>query len=88
MLALAGLILVGLDGLPQLELVALDGLQALGVGLVGMVEANLQLVDVALQLLLDPESLSLGALLGLQGGAQGLPGALVVLTKTRGGSGL
>ncbi len=44
-------------------LVALDGLLGLAVGLVGVVQSDLQLVDVSLQLLLDPERLRLGALL-------------------------
>ena len=60
-------------------LVALDGLLRLAVGLVGVVQGNLQLVDVSLQLLLDPERLRLGALLRLQGGLHRLHGALVVL---------
>merc|ERR1719191_2013639 len=75
----AGLVLEGLDGLTELGLVALDGLDALRVGLVGVVQANLQLVDLSLQLLLDAESLTLGSLLGLNGGSQGLHGAAVVL---------
>merc|ERR1740123_2724305 len=53
--------------LPQLALVALDGLQSLIVGLVGVVESNLELVDVSLQLLLHAETLGLGLLLSLQG---------------------
>ncbi len=60
-------------------LVALDGLLGLAVGLVGVVQGNLQLVDVSLQLLLDPERLRLRALLGLQRGLHRLHGALVVL---------
>merc|ERR1719191_1045147 len=75
----AGLVLEGLDGLTELGLVALDGLDALRVGLVGVVQANLQLVDLSLQLLLDAESLTLGSLLGLNGGSRGLHGAAVVL---------
>merc|ERR1719192_1980568 len=75
----AGLVLKGLDGLTELGLVALDGLDSLRVGLVGVVQANLQLVDFSLQLLLDAESLALGSLLGLDGGSQGLHGAGVVL---------
>ena len=38
-------------------------LLGLRVGLVGVVQSNLELVDVALQLLLDPQGFSLGALL-------------------------
>merc|ERR1719197_1716238 len=75
----AGLVLEGLDGLAELGLVTLDGLDALRVGLVGVVQANLQLFDFSLQLLLDAESLALGSLLGLDGGSQGLHGAGVVL---------
>ncbi len=60
-------------------LVALNGLLGLTVGLVGVVQGDLQLVDVSLQLLLDPERLRLGALLRLQRGLHRLHGALVVL---------
>merc|ERR1740123_2578960 len=77
--ATAGLLVLGLS-LAQLALVPLDGLQGLVVGLVGMVQSNLELVDFSLQLLLDPETLSLGALFGVEGGLQGLHGAAVVLT--------
>ena len=49
------------------------------VGLVGMVQGDLQLVDLALELLLDPECLGLGALLGLETRLQGVHGAGVVL---------
>merc|ERR550517_2056766 len=55
-----------LDGLLQLALVALDGLQTLRVGLVGMVETNLELVDLTLKGLLDAEGLALGLLLSLK----------------------
>merc|ERR550534_3479138 len=75
----AGLILKELDGLTELGLVSLDGLQTLRVGLVGVVQANLQLVDLSLELLLDAEGLTLGSLLGLNGGSQGLHGAGMVL---------
>ena len=51
--------------IPQLALVPLDGLVGLGVGLVGMIKGNLQVIDVTLQLLLDPESLLLGLALSL-----------------------
>merc|ERR1719384_1402679 len=53
LLAETGSLLVVHLGLPQLALVALDGLQGLVVGLVGMVESNLKLVDVTLQILLQ-----------------------------------
>merc|ERR1719322_1795302 len=68
-------------GLPQLALVALDALESLVVGLVGVVEGDLKLVDVSLELLLDPQSLGLGLLLGLQGGLHGLHGTSVVLAS-------
>merc|ERR550517_1343543 len=75
----AGLVLVRLDGLTELGLVALDGLDTLRVSLVGVVQSDLQLVDLSLELLLDAESLTLGSLLGLNGGSKGLHGAGVVL---------
>merc|ERR1719351_114084 len=68
-------------GLPQLALVALDALEGLVVGLVGVVERDLELVDVSLELLLDPQGLGLGLLLGLQGSLHGLHGASVVLAS-------
>merc|ERR1719158_56030 len=61
----ASLILEGLDGLTELSLVALDGLQSLRVGLVGVVETNLKFIDLSLKLLLDAETLTLGSLLSL-----------------------
>merc|ERR1719275_349472 len=66
-------------GLLQLALVALDGLQALRVGLVGMVKTNLELVDLTLKGLLDAEGLTLGLLLGLKRSRHGLHGAGMVL---------
>merc|ERR1711878_17389 len=75
----ASLILESLDGLTKLSLVALDGLQTLRVGLVGMVQSNLKLVDLSLELLLDTESLTLGSLLSLNGGSKRLHGAGMVL---------
>merc|ERR1719391_184850 len=56
---LASLILIGLDGFPQLALVTLDGLQTFSISLVGMVKSNLKLIDVTLKLLLDAKSFSL-----------------------------
>ena len=53
-----------LDG--QLALVAFDGLQTLRVGLAGMVETNLELVDLAIKSLLDAEGFTLGLPLGLK----------------------
>merc|ERR1719400_1827635 len=75
----ASLILESLDGLAELGLVSLDGLQTLRVSLVGVVQTNLKLVDLSLELLLDAEALTLGPLLGLNGGSEGLHGAGVVL---------
>merc|ERR1719479_108243 len=75
----AGLLVLSLR-LAQLALVALDGLQGLVVGLVGVVQGDLELVDFSLQLLLDPQTLGLGALLGVEGGLERLHGATVVLT--------
>merc|ERR1719209_2453693 len=63
LLPLPLLLLVGALSLPVLALVALDCLLGLRVGLVGVVKSNLKLVDIALQLLLDPQSLGLGTLL-------------------------
>merc|ERR1719445_1637520 len=75
----ASLILEGLDGLTELGLVSLDGLQSLRVGLVGMVKTNLKLVDLSLELLLDAKSLTLGSLFSLNGGSKRLHGTGVVL---------
>merc|ERR1719150_2049185 len=75
----ARLVLVQLDRLLQLRLVALHALQALRVGLVGVVEADLKLVDLALKSLLHPQGLTLGLLLGFKRGRHGLHGTSVVL---------
>merc|ERR1719400_2751795 len=75
----ASLILESLDGLAELGLVSLDGLQTLRVSLVGVVQTNLKLVDLSLELLLDAEALTLGPLLSLNRGSEGLHGAGVVL---------
>merc|ERR1719211_246984 len=75
----AGLLVLSLR-LAQLPLVPLDGLQGLVVGLVGVVQGDLELVDLSLQLLLDPQTLSLGALLSVEGGLERLHGTAVVLT--------
>merc|ERR1719323_1258210 len=76
----ASLILEGLDGLTELGLVSLDGLQSLRVGLVGVVKTNLKLVDLSLELLLNTKSLTLGSLFSLNGGSKRLHGTGVVLT--------
>merc|ERR1719440_1731311 len=75
----AGLVLVQLDGLLQLGLVALDRLKSLEVSFVGMVETDLELVDLSLQSLLDAEGLALSLLLGLQRGRHGLHSTSMVL---------
>merc|ERR550534_3386545 len=79
LLPLPLLLLVGALGLPVLTLVALDRLLGLRVSLVGVVQSDLQLVNVALKLLLDPQRLGLGALLGLKAGLHGVHGASMVL---------
>merc|ERR550534_166533 len=79
LLPLSLLLLVGALGLPVLALVALDRLLGLRVSLVGVVQSNLQLVNVALKLLLDPQRLGLGALLRLEAGLHGVHGASMVL---------
>merc|ERR1719232_1274424 len=67
--------------LTELTLVSLDGLESLVVGLVGVVQSNLVLVDVRLELLLDSQSLCLGALLRLKGGLEGLHCTSMVLAS-------
>ena len=57
----------------------LDRLKSLGVSFVGMVETDLELVDLSLQSLLDAEGLTLCLLFCLQRGRHGLHGASVVL---------
>ena len=52
--SLSALRLEGLLHIPELALVPLDGLVGLGVGLVGVIQGDLQVIDVTLQLLLDP----------------------------------
>merc|ERR1719195_2405384 len=46
-----------------------------------MVQSNLQLIDLTLQLLLDPQTLGLGALLRLKGGLHGVHGSGMVLAS-------
>merc|ERR1740129_371242 len=77
----AASLLVGTLGLTVLALVSLDGLQGLVVGLVSVVQSNLELIDVRLELLLDPETLGLVALLSLKGSLEGLHGTAVVLAS-------
>merc|ERR1719447_2378629 len=78
---LAGALLILDGGLQLLDLsqVFLDGLHGLGVGAVGVVKRDLQLVDVGLELLLHAKGLLLGLGLGLQGSLHGLESAGVVL---------
>merc|ERR1719188_1804471 len=73
-----GLLVLAL-GLTELSLVSLDGLESLVVGLVGVVQGNLKLVDVRLKLLLDSRTLSLGTLLRLKGSLERLHSTSVVL---------
>merc|ERR1719195_387337 len=81
LLADTGLLGEGALSLPHLALVALDGLLGLVVGLVGMVQGNLQLIDLTLKLLLDPQTLGLGALLRLKGSLHGVHGSGMVLAS-------
>merc|ERR1719295_558555 len=78
---LAGALLILDGGLQLLDLsqVFLDGLHGLGLGAVGVVKRDLQLVDVGLELLLHAKGLLLGLGLGLQGSLHGLESAGVVL---------
>merc|ERR1719222_618477 len=76
-----GLVLEGLDCLLQLALVSLDCLKTLVVGLVGVVKPDHQLVDLAFELLLDPQGISLGSLLSLQRGAHGVHGTGVIFAS-------
>lgn len=57
----------------------LEGLDQLGVVLVGMVQLDLHLIEVRLHLLLHPQCLGAAFGLCLQAGLQGLHSALVVL---------
>merc|ERR1719259_1084756 len=81
LLALAGLILKGLDGFSQLSLVSLDGLESLSIGLVGMVKSNFKLIDISLKFLLDAEWFSLGSLFSFKGSSKRFHGTLVVLAS-------
>merc|ERR1719208_60283 len=77
----SGGLLVLAFSLTELTLVSLDGLESLVVGLVGVVQCNLVLIDVRLELLLDSQTLSLGALLRLQGSLERLHGTSMVLAS-------
>merc|ERR550519_2983454 len=43
----ASCVFVGLDGLTKLSLVTFDSLQSLGIGLVGVIQSNLKLIDIS-----------------------------------------
>merc|ERR1719330_2139701 len=73
-------LLIGALGLAELSLVPLDGLEGLVVGFVSVVQSNLELVDVRLELLLDPETLGLSTLLRLERGLERLHCTSMVLT--------
>merc|ERR1719381_471904 len=77
----AVLLLKGSLNLALLVLVALDGLECLSIGLVGMVKSDLKLIDVRFKLLLDAKSFSLGPRLSLQGSLHGVHSSLVVLAS-------
>merc|ERR1719232_1767996 len=76
----AGLLILAFS-LTELTLVSLDGLESLVVGLVGMVQSNLKLVDVRLKLLLDSQTLSLGTLLRLKGSLERLHGTSMIFAS-------
>ena len=78
-LAGAGLLLQGGLGVLELSLVALDALLGFSVGLVGVVEGDLELVDVRFELLLHAQSLGFTLGLGFEAGLHRVDGALVVL---------
>merc|ERR1712223_2122385 len=65
----------------RLRLLSLLAGLGLGVGAVGVLESDAQLVHVSLQLLLLPDCLTLGAGLVLQGGLHRLDGLLVSLLQ-------
>lgn len=65
----------------ELLLVPLDVLLGLSVGLVGVVEGDLELVDVGLELLLHAQGLSLALGFGFEGGLHAVEGTLVVLSR-------
>merc|ERR1711884_709006 len=66
-------------GLPQVQLVSLDGPLGVGIGSVSAFQVALQVEDVSLQLLLHPESLSLSLGLGLHSRLHVLDGLSHVL---------
>merc|ERR550519_1295952 len=68
----ASCVFVGLDGLTKLTLVTFDGLQSLSIGLVGMIQSNLKLIDISFHFLLDTESLGLSLLFYIKRSGQRL----------------
>merc|ERR1719361_2283136 len=82
---LVPVMLLGLQhllGLPDLALVLLDGLLGLGVGAVGVLQGDVQLVEVGLQLLLVSKGFVLRLGLVLQRGLHGLHSSLVSLSQS------
>lgn len=67
----------------HLTLELLDVFLQVGVGLVGVVKSNLELVDVRLELLLHAKSLSLTLSFSLKGSLHGIDSALVALAEGR-----
>merc|ERR1719195_1471981 len=68
----SGFVLKALNSVPQLLLVPLQSLQTLSVGLVGLVESNLQFINVSFKLLLDSQCLGFRFLLCLKGNIERL----------------
>merc|ERR1719333_2063997 len=66
-------------GVPDLQLVLLDGLLGLGVASDGVLQSQAEVSGVTLQLLLHPQSLGLALGLGLQGGLHGVQTLVLVL---------
>merc|ERR1711933_256482 len=66
-------------GVPDLQLVLLDGLLGLGVAGDGVLQSQAEVSGITLQLLLHPQSLGLALGLGLQGGLHGVQTLVLVL---------
>merc|ERR1719195_707452 len=66
-------------GVPDLQLVLLDGLLGLRVAGDGVLQSQAEVSGVSLQLLLHPQSLGLALGLGLQGGLHGVQTLVLVL---------
>merc|ERR1719430_1847469 len=67
-----------LDSLSELSLITLNGLQSLGVGLVSVIEANFQLIDLSFKLFLNTKGFSLRTLLSFNGGSNRIHGTGMV----------